>query len=177
MKNLVTKARSAQAQPCSYTDLSYTRESMLELSSTSNRASARQFGRFILVGGWNTAFGFGCYALFTAVFQSRFRYGFIIASLLANLISITVAFLGYKWLVFKTKGNYIREWMRCLVVYSGGIIIGTALLPPLVVLIRHTTSFTGAAPYLAGAVVTLATVIYSYLGHRRYSFQAKVDHS
>ena len=29
----------------------------------------------------------------------------------STVINITVAFLGYKWFVFKTKGNYLREWM------------------------------------------------------------------
>jgi len=61
--------------------------------------------------------------------------------LLSSLLNITVAYFGYKWFVFKTKGNYLREWMRCVAVYSGGIIFALPALPALVVLIRHNTRF------------------------------------
>src|SRR5512135_2819529 len=104
------------------------------------KAPKLQFGRFLLVGIWNTLFGYGCYAGLTALLQPRFRYGYVAASLLANLINISVAFLGYKWFVFKTKGNYLREWARCVLVYSGGIVLSAALLPVFVGAIRRYTS-------------------------------------
>src|SRR5690348_14048096 len=81
---------------------------------TPDRVPIRQFVRYLLVGGWNTLFGFGSYAVLTAVLQPRFRYGYVAASLVSSLVSITLAFLGYKWFVFKTKGNYLREWLRSL---------------------------------------------------------------
>ena len=40
---------------------------------------------------------------------------------LANLIAITVAFLGYKWFVFRTRGNYLVEWIRCFGVYGSSM--------------------------------------------------------
>jgi putative flippase GtrA len=145
---------------------------MSSVTSSPKPLPARQFGRYLIVGAWNTLFGYGCYALLTALLQPRFRYGYVAASLLANLINITVAFLGYKWFVFKTKGNYLHEWARCVVVYSGGIVLGTAALPPLVALIRRSTSLTTGAPYLAGAIVTGLTVIYSFVGHKKFSFRS-----
>ena len=60
-------------------------------------------------------------------------HSYIWASVLSSLLNITVAYLGYKWFVFKTKGNYLREWMRCVAVYSGGIIFALLALPVLVV--------------------------------------------
>ena len=130
-----------------------------------------QFGRYILVGIWNTAFGYGTFAVLTALLAPMVPHSYILAAVISSLLNITVAFLGYKWFVFKTNGNYLREWARCVAVYSGAIIISTALLPIFVFLIRHVSRFYTAAPYLAGAFLTGCNVIYSFLGHRRFSFR------
>src|ERR1019366_10167105 len=79
--------------------------------------------RYLAVGACNTIFGYGCYALFTLLLSPIFSYGYVLASLLANLFSITFAFFGYKWFVFKTHGNYLKEWVRCLGVYAGSMIL------------------------------------------------------
>jgi putative flippase GtrA len=131
-----------------------------------------QFARYLLVGAWNALFGYGTFALFTAVLNPVLPHSYIWASLLSSLLNITVAYLGYKWFVFRTKGNYLREWMRCVAVYSGGIIFGLIALPVLVVLIRHNTRFDTQAPYIAGAVLLLFMVVYSFLGHKKFSFRS-----
>ncbi len=131
-----------------------------------------QFGRYLLVGVWNTLFGYGMFALFTAVLNPMVPHSYIWASLLSSLLNITVAYFGYKWFVFKTKGNYLREWMRCVAVYSSGIALGLIALPLLVFLIRHNSRFFTEAPYIAGAVVTVFAVVYNFLGHKNFSFRA-----
>ncbi len=134
-----------------------------------------QFFSYLVVGGFNTVFGFGLYALLTAALQSRFQHGYIVANLLASLISITFSYLGYKWCVFKTKGNYLREWLRAVTVYSGAIVANTALLPVLVFFIRRTSGLTRAAPYLAGALLIGLTAVYSFLGHKNFSFRQEKE--
>jgi putative flippase GtrA len=98
-------------------------------------------------------------------------YSYIAANIGANLIAISVAFLGYKWFVFRTRGNYLREWLRTLMVYSGSLLISTLALAPIVGLIRHTTRYQTQAPYIAGAIVAIFTVIASFFGHRNFSFR------
>jgi putative flippase GtrA len=75
--------------------------------------------------------------------------------------------------VFKTKGNYLREWARCVVVYSGAIAIGLILLPILVAAVRHYTSYQRQAPYIAGAMLTVVSVVFSFFGHRKFSFRTR----
>ncbi len=130
-----------------------------------------QFGRYLLVGTWNTLFGYGTFALLTAVLNPIVPYSYLLASLLSSLLNITVAYLGYKLFVFKTKGNYLREWMRCVAVYGSGIILGLIALPVLVFLIRRNTRFEAQAPYIAGALLTAFMVVYSFVGHKRFSFR------
>ena len=130
-----------------------------------------QFGRYLIVGLWNTLFGYGMFALFTALLNPILSHSYMWASALSSVINISVAFLGYKWFVFKTKGNYLREWLRCMTVYGSGILLGLIVLPILVFLIRHNTHFDSQAPYIAGAILTATTVLYSFFGHKHFSFR------
>jgi putative flippase GtrA len=131
-----------------------------------------QFLRYLLIGAWNTVFGYTCFFLMNHWLATVMpAYSYIAANLLANLIAITVAFLGYKWFVFRTKGNYLREWLRALMVYSASVIFSTLALAPVVGLIRHTTRYQTQAPYIAGAVVAVFTVLSSFFGHRHFSFR------
>lgn len=130
-----------------------------------------QFGRYLLVGIWNTLFGYATYAGLTLLLAPYVAQGYMLAALLSSGLNISVAFLGYKWFVFKTKGNYLREWGRCLAVYGSSIIIGIGALPILVWVIRHATRFDRQAPYLAGAVLIAFSAIYNFLGHKKFSFK------
>ena len=131
-----------------------------------------QFLRYLLIGGWNTAFGFFCFLFLNRWLSTLIpTYSYIVANIIAHPIAITQAFLGYKWFVFRTKGNYFQEWLRALNIYGGGVILSTLALAPLVGLIRHTTQYQTQAPYIAGAFVTGFTVIASFFGHRHFSFR------
>lgn len=137
---------------------------------TDSQRSLLQFGRYILVGGFNTAFGYGLFALLNWLL-TRVAYGYLWATLLANLIAITVAFLGYKWFVFKTKGHYLREWVRCVGVYGSTMALGLLGMAILVPLLRHHMAKPQAASYLAAALITGASAIFSFLGHKHISFR------
>jgi len=140
-------------------------------SSLTRHIPPGQFGRYLLVGAGNTLFGYGSFAFFTAVLSPMIPYSYIAASVISSLLNISVSFLGYKWFVFKTKGNYLREWIRCVGVYSGGILFGVLAVPALVVVIRRNTRFFSQAPYIAGALLTAFMVVYSFLGHKKFSFR------
>ena len=130
-----------------------------------------QFSRYTLVGIWNTIFGYGSYAALTALFTPHVPHAYIFAAVVSSLISISVAFLGYKWFVFKTKGNYLREWLRCHLVYGTTAAIGIAVLPVFVYAFRRFVGLEASAPYVAGATVTGLNVFVSFLGHRHFSFR------
>ena len=132
-----------------------------------------QFARYLAVGLWNTAFGYGTFALFTWVLDRYMPASYMAGAVLSSVLNITVSFLGYKWFVFKTKGNYLREWARCFVVYGGSILIGLALLPPTVFVVSYVTGNPRAAPYIAGALIIAGQAIASFVGHKKYSFRTR----
>jgi len=129
-----------------------------------------QLGRYLVVGVWNTAFAYGTFALLTWLLDRYVPASYLAASLLSSALNITVSFLGYKWFVFRTQGHYIREWLRCLMVYSGSIALGLLALPPTVYAVTAITGNPAAAPYIAGALVLGVQVVISFLGHKRYTF-------
>ena len=134
-----------------------------------------QFLRYLVVGGWNTLFGYSTYALFTALLTPRLRFGYMYAAVFSNLISITVAYFGYKFFVFKTQGNYLVEWLRCLLVYGSGMLPGLVLLPLLVEGLHYWFHLQRSGPYVAGALIMGLTVIYSFFGHKHFSFRVPDD--
>lgn len=129
-----------------------------------------QFGRYLAVGLFNTAFGYGTYAGLTALLTPHIRFAYVVASIVANFWAITFSFLNYKWFVFRTRGNYLREWSRCIVVYGGTALLGTALLPLVVFVLRHATPADRSAPYIAFPLLTGTSTLAGFLGHRNFSF-------
>jgi putative flippase GtrA len=139
----------------------------------SSHIPREQFGRYLLVGVLNTLFGYGAYAALTAALAPFVSHSYIPASIIAAPLNITVSYLGYKWFVFKTQGNYLHEWTRCLIVYGSAMILGIVLLPPVVFLVRLVTGLDRPAPYIAGALLMGFNVIYSFLGHKNFSFRSR----
>ena len=130
-----------------------------------------QLLRYLLVGGFNTVFGYGLFALLNWSFRGLGSFSYMYAAALSNLIAITVAFLGYKWFVFRTRGNYLVEWIRCLGVYGSTALIGLLSLPILVPVLRVHLERPERASYIAGALMTVVTIIFSFLGHKNISFR------
>ncbi len=131
-----------------------------------------QFLRYLVVGVWNTGFGYSTFVVLTLALRPSFpHYGYILAGVLSSVLNITVAFFGYKFFIFKTKGNYLKEWLRCMAVYGSSIAIGTVLLPIAVFLVRHLTPIDKGAPFAAAAVLSGFNVIYSFIGNKKFSFR------
>lgn len=135
----------------------------------------REFVRYVFVGGFNTVFGYGVFALLNWLMRGLGNYSYMYAAVLSNFIAISVAFLGYKWFVFRTKGNYLIEWIRCFGVYGTSALIGLAGLPILVTILRPHMQRPELASYLAAAIMTVITVVFSFFGHKNVSFRQSIE--
>jgi putative flippase GtrA len=133
--------------------------------------SLLQFVRYLIVGGFNTTFGYGLFALLNWAMTGLGTYSYMYASGLAGLVAITVAFLGYKWFVFRTRGNYLAEWIRCVGVYGGMALVGLLGLPIIVPTLQAHLRHPERASYLGGAIMTVVTVVVSFLAHKNVSFR------
>src|ERR1700694_5765336 len=133
--------------------------------------------RYLAVGACNTIFGYGCFALFTLLLTPILSYGYVVGILFVTLFSITFAFFGYKWFVFRTKGNYLKEWIRCVGVYAGSMFLSAAPLSFVVGAIRRQPGHDRSAPYIAGTIVLVFSIVFSFFGHRHISFADRTQAS
>jgi putative flippase GtrA len=173
-----------------------------------NLFPAGQFVRYLGVGIFNTIFGYICFVviltLLNAILPAHLLYlTVILASILSTPLNITVAYLGYKFLVFRTKGNYLGEWLKCFAVYGTGMIPGLVALSALtrllqsvihhhaaslhvflstveryltghpLILLQRVAIGNAMAGYIAGAVVVGVSTIYSFVGHKKVTFRVK----
>jgi putative flippase GtrA len=136
-----------------------------------------QLLRYLAVGLWNTLFGYACFFAFTKLFlhlvpgrPSLMASAAVVAS---TFVNITVSFFGYKWLVFRSTGNTLHEYLRSFIVYLPTMAIGAIAIAPLTLLFEHVDRMRAWAPYIAGAAIQAVTVIVSFLGHKRITFRQK----
>ena len=115
---------------------------------------------FIIVGVANTGIGFGFFSLFLQ-FEP-----YLLALAFAHVCAVLCAFVLYRHLVFRVRGNVLRDLGRFELVYLTSLGINYALLP-FGVEVLH------LGPLVAQAGVTLLTTIISYVGHREFSFRRK----
>ena len=167
-----------------------------------------QFVRYLCVGVFNTIFGYSIFvvilSLLNEVMPQRFLYlTVILASIISNPFSITVAYFGYKFFVFRTKGNYLREWLKCFAVYGTSMIPGLVALSALtrllqtvihrhavslhallssieshlggkpLALLQHAATGKAMAGYIAGAIIIGVSTIYSFIGHKKVTFKVQ----
>ncbi len=130
-----------------------------------------QFLRYVCVGAFNTVFGYGVFAVLNwLLFRHRVPASYIVATVAANFINIAVAYTGYKLFVFRTKGNWLREWVKAMGVYTSSLLPALVLLPLLVHALTATTRLGNRAPYVANALLTVFGVVYNFIGHKKVTF-------
>lgn len=117
---------------------------------------------YLMVGGWNTLFGYLVFAGFFYMLKHRFHYEIIF--IFSYIIGITNAYICYKFFVFKTKGGYLKEYLRFYLVYGSTLLINLLLLPFFVDILK-------IQPLVSQAIITIFTVIISYIAHKNFSFR------
>lgn len=124
---------------------------------------------FLLVGGFNTAFGFVLFVAFdltvgqwldSAVNETIGSLGTLFC---AHVIGVLIAFVLYRRFVFVVHGHVLRDLARFWSVYLVSISINAVVLPVLVNI--------GWNRILAQLSILVVTVAISYFGHKRFSFR------
>lgn len=126
--------------------------------------------RFLIVGVWNTIFGYlvfiGFDSLFTSLFSKRY-VAYMSAAVLSNIIAIINAYIFHKYVTFKSRIKGIAiifEFLRFSTTYLITFCLSLLLLPLFVEIMNVT-------PKIAGALVILTCTVVSYVGHTKFSFR------
>src|SRR5664279_759989 len=115
---------------------------------------------YLVVGGWNTLFGYAAWALLQYLLGDHLHY--LVVVVLSWPIAVLNAYIGYRYVVFRSRGLVLRELPRFSLVYLVTLLVNLALLP----LALRVTPFNIYAIQAGFAVVA---VVCSYLGHKHYS--------
>ena len=120
--------------------------------------STKQFIKFLRVGGINTLFGYGLFALFIFL---GFHYA--MASFLATVLGILFNFKTTGVLVFQNKDN--RLLFRFFGVYGVVFVINVLMLKVL--------GNVGFDMYIAGALVIVPLAVLSFVLNKLFVFGVK----
>lgn len=122
--------------------------------------------RFLLVGGFNTAFG---YLLFASI---QFTIGksitFFGSLYLSHAIGSSIAFVLYRRFVFPVQGQLLKDFLKFQSVYLVPLISNTFLLPAIILIFNLNA-------YVAQAISMVILTVVSYFGHKYFSFNRPGD--
>jgi putative flippase GtrA len=148
---------------------------MSELSNTFSALKTKHHVKikFVLVGIWNTIFGYGIFCLFDTFFAwliSSRSAVYMCAMVLAQIMGVINAYIFHKYITFKSEAKgkaIIAEIFRFSTTYVVTFCMSLILLPTLVE-IGH------IRPKIAAAIIILICSVISYFGHSIFSFKIKV---
>ena len=133
---------------------------MINIKLILNRKSLR----YLIVGGCNTLVGYflGIFLYFLLINN----LGIVFISIISSVVSISFSFFSYKVFVFKTSGNWLKEYVKCYMIYSGISIINISIIWFLVDIIKINI-------WISLALSTIIVTLLSYFGHNIFTFNIK----
>jgi putative flippase GtrA len=118
--------------------------------------------RYLVIGGLNTFFGYFCGIFLYYFFIKKIEVIFIL--IMTNIFSITFSFFTYKLFVFKTLGNWLKEYVKCYMVYGSASIISITLT-------WFFLDIIGINIWFSQAISVMLVVLFSYYGHSKFTFK------
>jgi hypothetical protein len=127
-----------------------------------NKIFDSRFITYSIIGGINSIFGYiigvGLYLLLDK------KINIIFIGILITILSITFSFTTLKIFVFKSKGNWLTEYIRAYIVYGAISIINLIFWCFLI-------HFNYGNIFIVQAVVIMNSFILSYFSHTKYTFK------
>jgi putative flippase GtrA len=118
---------------------------------------------YVIVGAWNTLFGYGVFALLYYLLHDRAHVDVILV--ISYALSIANAYIGYRFVVFRSTGSMKRELPRFTAVYLVTLAANLVVLPVALRLLPWNA-------YVVQGLFTFVIVALSYLGHKHFSFRS-----
>ena len=118
--------------------------------------------RFLLVGGFNTVFAYGVFALLLFI-----GVPYLPALVIQYIITVNVSVLTMRYYVFRSEGDFLTEYFKACSVYVVMFVFNSVFLSFLVEICKMSELW-GQALYL-----TVSTVL-TYLFHKNFSFRRKI---
>jgi len=115
--------------------------------------------RFLTVGGFNTLVTYMLY-----VFLVYMKVNYILSMAVIYILGIIIGYYLNRIFTFKSNGSKVREFARYVIVYAAGFLISLGLLYVLV-------EYAKINPVPAGIINIMMVTVFTWFGHRYYSFK------
>lgn len=121
--------------------------------------------RFVIAGICNMGIRYLIFVLLGLAFMVN-RYQIIL--LATWLSSSVIAFLSYKYLVFRTEGNHIKEFVKSFLIWCLSYVLNALLLGFLVGRLQWNV-------YAAQGLVIILIVVINYLLFKHFAFKKQKE--
>lgn len=122
---------------------------------------------YLVVGAWNTLFGYAVFALLYYLLGAHLHVDVVLV--LSYVLSIANAYVGYRYVVFRSTGSMSRELPRFSAVYAVTLAANLVVLPLALRWLPWNV-------YVVQGLFTIVLVVLSYLGHKYFSFRGGAAH-
>jgi len=119
--------------------------------------------RYVIASTFNATFGYSIIISLHAVMHPEFNM--LPIGILANILGITVSFTTYKLFVFRSKGHWLYEYIRCYIVYGGIAVVNVVGLWILVDILNLSI-------WLAPLIVIPLCFVISFFSHAKFTFRS-----
>jgi len=122
--------------------------------------------RFLFVGGWNTVFATGVLWLLDSFipYDAHSLVQKEAVLVLSWVISVTQNFFTFKLLVFRTEGNWLKEYARMYVTYAATFVVQSLIVLAL-------STWLGWSLFWSSIPTLVLVTITSYFGHKYFTFR------
>jgi putative flippase GtrA len=122
----------------------------------------RQKAMYLVVGGWNSAFSYGCFSILYYFLSHRLVPSLILV--IAYAVASVNGYLTFRYLVFTPVRNALVEYLRYQVVYLPILAINAVALP-------LALTYTSLSAYVIQALFAVFAIVASYLGNKYFAFR------
>jgi putative flippase GtrA len=140
--------------------------------------------RYLVVGAVNTAFSYMLYVIalwflnayvapaWSSSSWSALRYlgdhTYLVASISSWIVAVWVSTATMKYLVFRQPGHLIAQILRAYMIYAPAQALSLGILWVTVNILR-------LSPLIGQLVAIFVTTIFSYLGHKYFTFRVPLE--
>ncbi|MBO6256564.1 GtrA family protein [bacterium] len=111
------------------------------------------FIRFIIIGGINAAISYIIYAICVLIFGTG-HYQLCVA--LQWILSSFISYLNQKFFVFCTRGNYVKEYLKCCSTWAISYVLNVIILE---IFVRFLIKNVYIAQFISLFLVSISTYI------------------
>lgn len=117
--------------------------------------------RFILIGGLNATVSYAIYSCTCLILGAN---AYQIALAIAWVLSSVISFTTQKFLVFRGRGNWIKEYLKCCSTWFFSYLINAGLLEIFVKYLKLNV-------FIAQIIATMIAAIFTYILFKKFAFK------